>query len=183
MVNEPQHNVVQVGMPSPIFDNMTCYHREGKSAVSLSEYRGKWLVLFFYPHDFTFVCPTEIEEFVKYYEEFKNINCEIVSASTDSVYSHKAWFETDSRLQKVAYPVIADTSHELSKKYNILNNEGTAQRGTFIIDPKGILRYLLVSDGSVGRSIPETLRVVEALQTGERCPATWKKGDATLGKP
>lgn len=181
MAQESQ-NTIQVGKPAPAFSNMPCYHRGGKIKVSLADYQGKWLVLFFYPHDFTFICPTEIEEFAKHYEDFKNINCEIVSASTDSVYSHKAWFETDTRLHKVMYPIIADTSHELAKKFNVMDDEGVAQRGTFIIDPEGILRYLLVSDGSVGRNILETLRVVEALQTGERCPATWKRGDRTLGK-
>ena len=181
MIQESPY-AIQIGKPSPVFSNMPCYHRGGKNTISLSDYAGKWLVLFFYPRDFTFVCPTEIEEFANYYEEFKKINCEIVSASTDSVHSHTAWFDVDSRLHKVMYPVIGDTTHELAKKFNILDEEGSAQRGTFIIDPKGILRYLLVSDGSVGRSIPETLRVVEALQTGERCPATWKKGEKTLGK-
>jgi len=181
MTQEPQY-ALRVGKPSPTFSSMPCYHRGGKKSISLSDYHGKWLVLFFYPRDFTFVCPTEIEEFGKYHEEFKKINCEIISSSTDSVHSHNAWFEADARLHKIMYPVIGDTGHDLAKKFNILDDEGAAQRGTFIIDPERILRYLLVSDDSVGRSISETLRIVEALQTGEKCPATWKKGEKTLGK-
>lgn len=110
------------------------------------------------------------------------MNCEVIAASTDSEHSHKAWYETDDRLKDIKYPIIADTTQELSDIYSVLDDDGASQRGTFIIDPEGVLRYALVSDGGVGRNTAETLRVVEALQTGERCPANWKKGDKTLGK-
>lgn len=173
----------QIGQPAPVFEDMQSYQAGEFKKVSLHDYTGKWLVLFFYPRDFTFICPTEIEEFGKHYEDFKKLNCEVISASTDSEHSHKAWFETDERLKHVAYPIIADTTQELADAYNVLDDDGAAQRGTFIIDPEGILRYMLVSDGSVGRNTQEILRIVEALQTGERCPANWKKGDETLGIP
>lgn len=172
----------QVGQPAPVFEDMTTYHQGDFKKASLKDYAGKWLVLFFYPRDFTFICPTEIEEFGTHYPDFLKLNCEVIAASTDSEHSHKAWYEIDDRLKGVKYPIIADTTQELSDAYNVLDDDGASQRGTFIIDPDGILRYLLVSDGGVGRSTAETLRVVEALQTGERCPANWKKGDATLGK-
>ncbi len=147
--------------------------------VSLSDYKGKWLVLFFYPRDFTFVCPTEIEGFAKHEAEFNKLDCEILAASTDSIYSHKAWFERD--LKDVAYPILADSTHELANAYGVLNEtDGTAERGTFIIDPEGKLRYILVSDGNVGRSVTETLRVVKALQTGGLCPVDWEPGQANL---
>lgn len=171
-----------VGQPAPIFEEMESYHQGEYKKISLHDYKGKWLVLFFYPRDFTFICPTEIEEFGKHYEDFKKINCEVVASSTDSREVHKAWFETDSRLKHVTYPIIADTTQELSDMYAVLDVDGSAQRGTFIIDPEGVLTYMLISGGSVGRNIKETLRVVEALQTGERCPAGWEKGGSTLGK-
>jgi peroxiredoxin 2/4 len=172
----------QVGQPAPAFEDLQAYQAGEYKTISLSDYKGKWLVLFFYPRDFTFICPTEIENFGKSYEDFKKINCEILAASTDSREVHKAWFETDERLKHVTYPIIADTTQELADMYSVLDVDGSAQRGTFVIDPEGSLRYMLVSADSVGRNIPETLRVVEALQTGERCPAGWEKGKETLGK-
>lgn len=174
--------ILQVGQKAPKFHDVQSYHKGEFHKVSLSDFVGKWLVLFFYPRDFTFVCPTEIEEFGKHYEAFKEIGCEIVGASTDSEHSHKAWYETDKRLGHVMFPVLADTTLGTALKYRILDTDGSSQRGTFIIDPEGILRFMLVSSDSVGRNIPETLRVVKALQTGERCPAGWEQGKATLGK-
>lgn len=172
----------QVGQPAPVFEEMTTYHQGDFKTASLDDYKGKWLVLFFYPRDFTFICPTEIEEFGRLYEDFQKLNCEVIAASTDSEHSHKAWFETDKRLKDVKYPIIADTTQELSDAYNVLDDDGASQRGTFVIDPEGSLRFMLVSADSVGRNIPEMLRVVEALQTGERCPANWAHGKETLGK-
>lgn len=172
----------KVGQMAPVFENIQSYHKGEYHKVSLSDYKGKWLVLFFYPRDFTFICPTEIEEFGKHYEKFQNIDCEILGASTDSEYVHKAWYETDDRLKNVSYPILADTTQEVASIYGVLDNDGSAQRGTFVIDPEGNLRYILISADSVGRNIPETLRVVEALQTGEKCPVNWEKGGKTLGK-
>ena len=178
----------QVGFPAPVFEGLKSYHRQtaGENGefkeVSLKDYEGKWVVLFFYPRDFTFICPTEIQEFGEMYPEFQDINCEIVGASTDSEFAHKEWFESDARLKKVTYPIIADTTQELSEMFNVLDEDGSAQRGTFIIDPTGTLKFMLISADSVGRNIKETLRVVKALQTGERCPANWEQGKDTLGK-
>ena len=135
----------------------------------------------FYPRDFTFICPTEIKEFSRLEKEFKNLNCEILACSTDSEWSHKNWFERD--LKEVRYPVLADTTQDISRSYNALGKDGAAQRGTFIIDPEGILRWMMVSDNSVGRSVKETLRAVKALQTGELCPVEWEPGDEFLKKP
>lgn len=147
--------------------------------IELADYKGKWLVLFFYPRDFTFVCPTEIQGFAKHEKEFAKIDTKIVAASTDSVYSHKAWFEKD--LSDVEFPILADTAHTLARDYQVLNeSDGTAERGTFIIDPEGKLRYVVISDGNVGRSVTETLRVVQALQTGGLCPIDWEPGQDTL---
>ncbi|MDQ3018806.1 MAG: peroxiredoxin [bacterium] len=172
----------QVGEPAPVFEDLQSYQKGEFKKVSLADYAGKWLVLFFYPRDFTFICPTEIQEFGNMYEDFQKLNCEIVGASTDSEFSHKAWFETDARLKDVGYPIIADTTQELADIYNVLDEDGAAQRGTFIIDPAGTLKFMLISADSVGRNIKEILRVVEALQTGERCPANWEQGKETLGK-
>lgn len=147
----------------------------------LSDHKGKWVVLFFYPLDFTFICPTEIRGFAQKESEFAKHDAVIVAASTDSVHSHKAWFQRD--LPEVKFPVLSDTTHAISNIFGILKeDQGIAYRGTFIIDPEGVLRYSVISDLSVGRSVEETLRVVEALQTGELCPIEWKPGQKTLGK-
>lgn len=172
----------KVAQPAPIFEDMQSYHKGEFKKVSLHDYKGKWLVLFFYPRDFTFICPTEIEQFGHLYPKFQELNCEVVGASTDSEYSHKAWYETDDRLKHVNFPIIADTTQELAEMYDVLDTDGSSQRGTFVIDPDGILRFMLVSGDSVGRNIEEMLRVVEALRTGEKCPANWSKGEKTLGK-
>ena len=157
-------------------------YQQGKfTKVHSSEYKGKWIVLFFYPLDFTFICPTEIKGFGAREEDFKKLNAVVLGASTDSVHSHKAWFERD--LSGVKFPIIADTTHAVSRLFGVLKeDEGVAYRGTFIIDPEGILRYSVISDLNVGRSVDETLRVLTALQSGELCPVEWKPGEKTLGK-
>lgn len=175
----------QVGKHAPQFSGVAAYvkGKEEFPKVALNDYHGKWVVLFFYPRDFTFVCPTEIEGFGKREVEFTKRNATILAVSTDSEWSHQAWFTTDARLQHVAYPVLADTTHALASAYGVYNaDEGYAERGLFMIDPDGVLRYILVSAGSVGRSVGETLRVLEALQTGDRCPVDWVPGQQTLGK-
>lgn len=173
--------MLQIGKPAPEFNDLTAYHKGDFTKVSLADYKGSWLVLFFYPRDFTFICPTEIRGFAKKGEEFEKLNCKIIAASTDSEWAHKNWFEED--LPEVDYPVIADTTQNLSRTYGVLNAEdGSAERGLFIIDDEGALRYMVVSSGSVGRSVSETLRVLEALQSGELCPVEWEPGTETLGK-
>ena len=147
--------------------------------VSLKDFQGKWVCLFFYPLDFTFVCPTEIKSFQQHEAEFKELGCHLVGCSTDSEYSHKAWFERD--LAEVKYPVLADTAHTISRDYGVLIEEkGIAFRGTFLIDPKGTLQWMSVNALGVGRSVEEVIRTLQALKTGELCPAEWKPGKPTL---
>ncbi|MBT4857314.1 peroxiredoxin [Candidatus Uhrbacteria bacterium] len=173
--------MITIGKEAPDFSDIVAYQSGDFTKVSLSDYKSKWTVLFFYPRDFTFICPTELREFAKHQEDFAKLGCEIVAASTDSEWSHKAWFEKD--LPEVKYPVLADTTHQLAKEYQVYNEEeGLAERGLFVIDDEGVVRYALVSAGSVGRSVKETLRVITALQSGELCPVEWAPGSDTLGK-
>lgn len=174
--------MISLGKSAPNFENVKAY-QAGKDfhPVSLADYKGKWLVFFFYPRDFTFICPTELKGFAAMEEEFRAQKAEILAASTDSEWSHKAWFERD--LPQVKFPILADTTLQVSRDYQVWNDQsGEAERGLFIIDPEGIVRYVVLSAGSVGRNAKETLRVLEALQTGERCPMDWEPGKATLGK-
>jgi len=173
--------MIQINQQAPNFDDVTTYRAGEFTKVSLSQYRGKWLVLFFYPRDFTFVCPTELRGFARHTEELARLGCSILAASTDSEWSHKAWFERD--LPEVKYPVLADTTQSISRAYQVLNEEdGSSERGLFIIDPEGVVKYALVSAGNVGRSVKETIRVIQALQSGDLCPMEWEPGQATLGK-
>ena len=170
--------ITKVGNKAPDFKAQAYVAGQFKD-VSLKDFQGKWVCLFFYPLDFTFVCPTEIRGFATRAAEFKEANCEIVGCSTDSVYSHKAWFEKD--LAEVKFPVLADTAHQVSRDYGVLlEDKGIALRGTFLIDPNGVLQWMTVNALDVGRSVDETLRVLQALQTGERCPIDWKPGKPTL---
>jgi len=176
--------MLNLNQPAPQFENVLAYHSgnaDSFNSISLSDYKGKWLVFFFYPRDFTFICPTELRAFSEHEAEFAKLNTKLLACSTDSEWSHRAWFEAD--LPQVKYPVLADTTLRVAKDYQVLNEkDGSAERGLFIIDPQGLIRYILISAGSVGRSAKETLRVLEALQTGERCPAEWAPGQKTLGK-
>jgi peroxiredoxin 2/4 len=173
--------MIKMNQPAPNFEGVMAYHNGEFKNISLADYKGKWLVFFFYPRDFTFVCPTELRGFGTKEDSFKALGAEVLAASTDSEWSHKAWFERD--LQEVKYPILADTNHSISRDYDVLEEaDGSAHRGLFIIDPEGVIQYSLISAGSVGRSVDETLRVLEALQTGERCPMNWEKGQDTLGK-
>ena len=171
---------IKIGEPAPDFELEALVNGEIKS-IHLADYSGKWVVLFFWPLDFTFVCPTEIRAFNELYDEFSKHDAVVLGASVDSVYSHKAW--TDGALGKIRFPMLSDFKKEVAECYGILNHEkGVALRGTFIIDPEGIVRYMVVSDLNVGRSANETLRVLQAFQTGELCPIDWKPGQKTLGK-
>lgn len=148
--------------------------------VTLDDYRGKWLIVFFYPLDFTFVCPTEITAFSESYDSFKALGADVVGVSIDSKYSHLAWI--NGELGKLRFPLLSDITKNMSRDYGVLlENAGIALRGAFIIDPDGILKWQVVHDLGVGRSIEEVLRVLSALQTGENCPINWKKGQKTLG--
>jgi alkyl hydroperoxide reductase subunit AhpC len=172
--------MIKVGEKAPVF-NADAYANRQMTRVSSNDYRRKWVVLFFYPRDFTFVCPTEMRGFHKLESEFKKNNAVVIGCSTDSAHSHKAWMERD--MPEITYPVLADTNHAISKAYEVLIEEtGEALRGTFIIDPDGVLQYAVVSNLNVGRSTDETLRVLQALQTGGLCPIDWKVGQDTLDK-
>jgi alkyl hydroperoxide reductase subunit AhpC len=148
--------------------------------LGVADFRGSWVVLFFYPRDFTFICPTELQAFAELDEAFAEEDAVLLGASTDSYWSHRAWFESHPMLSEVAFPVLADTSHGLAAAYGVLLEDGSALRATFVIDPEGVVRHASVSDQSVGRSPEETLRVLQALRTGALCPVGWRKGQPTL---
>jgi len=149
--------------------------------VKKSDYAGKWLVVFFYPKDFTFVCPTEIAAFGELLEEFNDRDTEVLGGSTDSEFVHWAWRRHQEELKDLPFPLIADVKRELTGALGVLDhNEGVAQRATFIVDPDGIIRHVSVNDLSVGRNPKEILRVLDALQTDELCPCNWHKGEDTI---
>lgn len=144
-------------------------------------FEGKWLVLFFYPKDFTFICPTEIAAFGELNEDFLDRDAQLLTASTDSEFVHWAWRKHQEELRDLPIPMLADVKRELSTALGILDkNEGVSQRATFIIDPGGIVRFSMVTDLNVGRNPKEVLRVLDALQTDELCPCNWSKGDETI---
>lgn len=163
--------------------NGKAYLPNGDFADIASEtLRGKWVVLFFWPLDFTFVCPTEIRGFAQAYKEFESLGAEVIGCSTDSVYTHKAWAE--SSLGAVPFPLIGDTAHRLARCFGVLlEDEGVALRGTFIIDPEGTLISATINHLRVGRNIEETVRTLRAAQEGELMPCGWTPGMQTLGKP
>jgi peroxiredoxin 2/4 len=144
----------------------------------LSEYRGRWAVVFFYPADFTFVCPTEIRGFHARHADFARRDCQILAVGVDDLESHRAWA---AELGGVAFPLLSDPAREATRAYEVLNEaDGRPFRATFVVGPDGLVTYLVVSPMNVGRSVDETLRVLEALQTGRLCPADWQPGDPTL---
>ncbi|ALS29398.1 thioredoxin peroxidase [Paenibacillus sp. 32O-W] len=174
-----------VGRPAPDFTMETALgNGQDFGTVSLSDYRGKWLVLFFYPLDFTFVCPTEITALSQAYEQFKALNTEILGVSVDSKHSHRAWINTpvsENGLGQLNFPLASDITKNVARDYGVLiEEEGVALRGLFIIDPEGELKYQVVNHNDVGRSVEETLRVLQALQSGGLCPMNWKPGDKHL---
>ena len=150
--------------------------------ITQDSFSGKWKVVFFWPMDFTFICPTEIAEFGKRNGDFADRDTQLLGASTDTHYVHLAWRNNHPDLKNLPYPMLADTKRELSSALGILHKEeGVALRATFIVDPQGIIRFATVNDLSVGRNVDEVLRVLDALQTDELCPCNWTKGQATLG--
>jgi len=174
-------NMLLVGQKAPEFSLEAAIGKGDFRKISLAEYRGKWVVLFFYPLDFTFVCPTEIQEFSKREAEFKKLNSVVLGCSVDSVHSHKAWI--NGTLGQLTYPLLSDLTRDVTRRYGaLMEDAGHSTRATFIIDPEGVVQYALYHSANVGRSVGETTRVLEALQTGELCPVEWKKGEKTLGK-
>jgi lipoyl-dependent peroxiredoxin subunit C len=151
--------------------------------VTNETHPGKWLVLFFWPMDFTFICPTEIAEFGRRASDFLDRDAQVLGASTDTHFVHLAWRKSHPDLRGLAYPMLADTKRELAQALGILHkHDGVALRATFIVDPEGVIRFASVNDLSVGRNVDEVLRVLDALQTDELCPCNWKPGQPTLGE-
>ncbi|HWP60222.1 MAG TPA: peroxiredoxin [Candidatus Acidoferrales bacterium] len=168
--------MVSVGAKAPEF-NLKGIYKGRVGEYRLGAYRGKWLVLFFYPADFTFICPTEVIGFSKLAPEFRAENAEVLGVSVDSLDSHRDWVE---ELGGVDYPLLSDTEKTVSRAYGVLDeNEGVAQRATFIINPEANVSYVVVSAMNVGRSVEETLRVLRALRTERLCPSDWKPGADT----
>ena len=178
---------VLVGKNAPDFTATAVVGGDFKQ-VKLSDYRGKYVVLFFYPMDFTFVCPTELHAFQEKLDHFKKLNTEVIAVSVDSEFSHLAWLNTkrdDGGIQGVTYPIVSDINKTISRDYDVLiPDAGVALRGAFLIDKQGKVRQETVNDLPLGRSVDEMLRLVEALQFteehGEVCPANWKKGEKTM---
>lgn len=182
---KPEITFAKVGQPAPDFNLPSTKNMETLAEnVKLSDYKGKWLILLFYPLDFTFVCPTELTAFSDRIEELSGIGAEVIGISTDSVHSHRAWIKTPREQNGVAdlkYPLASDVGGKLAAKYNILvEDENVALRGLFIINPEGVLQYAVVHDMNIGRSVDETLRVLQGLQTGGLCAADWTPGQGNL---
>jgi peroxiredoxin (alkyl hydroperoxide reductase subunit C) len=164
----------------------TAFHNGKFVPVTDADLRGKWSVLFFYPADFTFVCPTELSDLVDRYDEFKRLGVEIYSVSTDTHFTHKAWHDSSDSIGRIRYPMVADPTGQLSRNFGVLiEAEGLADRGTFVIDPDGRIQLVEINASGVGRNAAELLRKVRAAQyvaahPNEVCPAKWEEGEATL---
>ena len=179
--------MVRIGQKIPDFE-LEAFHQEKIKKIRFSDYQKqkKWLVLIFYPADFTFVCPTELEEAAKYYKEFKKLGAEVLSCSTDTVFVHKAWHDNSPSIKKIKYPMLADPTGKVCREFGTyLDNEGLSLRATFIIDPEGKLVAYEMHDNSIGRSIKEILRKLQAAKfvrehKGLVCPASWQPGKKTL---
>nr|YP_010198631.1 2-Cys peroxiredoxin [Gracilaria pacifica]UAD87047.1 2-Cys peroxiredoxin [Gracilaria pacifica] len=182
-----KNNYVRVGQQAPNFSATAVYDQEFKK-ITLSDYLGKYVILLFYPLDFTFVCPTEITAFSDAYKDIEALNAEILGISVDSEYSHLAWLQMErdiGGLGNLNYPLVSDLTKGISASYNVLTEEGKALRGLFIIDEQGIIQYSLVNNLDFGRSVSETLRILKAIQyvqshPDEVCPADWQPGQATI---
>ncbi len=178
---------LRVGMQAPDFAATAVVDQEFKD-ITLSQYRGKYVVLFFYPLDFTFVCPTEITAFSDRYNDFSGKNTEVLGVSVDSKFTHLAWIQTprnEGGIGDINYPLVSDLKREICQSYNVLNEDGEADRGLFIINPNGIIMHATINKAPVGRNIDETLRILQAYQyveshPDEVCPAGWTPGDKTM---
>lgn len=180
------NRVLSVGSTFPYFKKMACVSLEkGKEFAEITSEDHKksnqWMVMFWYPKDFTFVCPTEIAEFNHHYEDFRDRDTLLLSASTDSEYVHLAWRKNHDDLRDLKFPMLADTSKSLAEELGILTeDEKVAYRTTFIVDPNGVIQWVCVNNLDVGRNVDEVIRVLDALQTGELCPCNWEKGEETI---
>lgn len=180
-----EENKLEINAAAPLFEAQAYQNGETKT-VKLSDYKGKWVVLVFYPADFTFICPTELGDLADKYEEFKDLQTEILSISTDTVFVHKAWADNSETIAKIKFPMVADPAAEICRNYGtLIPAEGLSLRGTFIVDPDGVLKAMEMHDNSIGRSSTELLRKVKAAQFvrehGDQvCPANWEPGKETL---
>lgn len=176
--------MVSIGQKFPAFHLKSVVSSDPNTAfvdITSESYPGKWLVVFSWPKDFTFVCPTEIAAFGKLHQDFQDRDAQLLGFSTDSEFVHLAWRQHKEELNNLPFPMLADIKRDLSTALGILDPaEGVAQRATYIVDPQGIVRFVMVTDLNVGRNTKEVLRVLDALQTDELCPCNWQKGDATL---
>ena len=174
--------MTMIGQPEPAWSALAYVNGEQKT-ISSKDYKGKWHVLYWYPLDFTFVCPTEIKGFQSLIGDFRDDSTEVIGVSTDSFFSHKAWFADRKTFpEEITHPVLADTNHAVSRAFGVLKeDQGIAYRATVVVDDKGIVRSVSQNDLSVGRSPMEILRTVQALQSGGLCGADWKKGQAFVG--
>ena len=180
-----EENKLEINSKAPAFEAKAFQNDEIKT-IKLDNYQGKWVVLVFYPADFTFICPTELGELADYYEEFKELGVEVLSISTDTVFTHKAWWDNSDTIKKIKFSMVADPNAKICRSYGTyITEEGLSLRGTFIIDPDGVLKAFELHDNSIGRSAKELLRKVKAAQFvrehgGEVCPASWEPGKPTL---
>ncbi|MBR9706815.1 MAG: redoxin domain-containing protein [Candidatus Diapherotrites archaeon] len=177
--------MVKIGEEIPDFE-LAAFQNDDEAKIKLSNYKGKWLVLVFYPADFTFVCPTELSELADLYGDFQGEGAEVLSVSTDTVFVHKAWHDTSEAIKKIKFPMVADPTGALCREFGTyIDGEGLSLRGTFIIDPDGVLKAFEINDNSIGRSAAETLRKLKAAKfvrehKGQVCPASWNPGKSTL---
>jgi len=162
------------------------YHNTKETKVNLNDYKGKWVVLAFYPADFTFICPTELGDFADHYDEFKKLNAEVLTVSTDTVFVHKAWHDNSQTIAKIKFPMLADPTGNICKAYGTyIENEGLSYRATFIIDPDQKIKWFEIHDNSIGRNTKEIVRKLQAAQFvrehgSEVCPVNWQPGQKTL---
>lgn len=169
----------RIGQLAPHFTAKAVFNGGETREISLDQYKGKWVVLFFYPLDFTFVCPTELTQFRDFLPQFNDLGAEVIGCSVDSTHSHKRWLKDD--LGELNFPLIGDLSHQVSRDYDVLlEREGFATRATFVIDPEGRIQYMGIHNPSVGRDANEVLRVVTGLKSGELCAAGWKPGQSHI---
>ncbi len=177
--------MVDINETVPDFEVEAYYENEIKK-LKLSDYKGKWVVMLFYPADFTFICPTELEEAADNYDKFKELDAEVLSVSTDTAFVHKAWHDNSEAIKKIKFPMIADPSGKICREFGTyIENEGLSLRATFIIDPDGVLKAMDIHDNSIGRSAKEIIRKLQAAKfvrenKGLVCPASWEPGKDTL---
>lgn len=179
------NNMIRINGKAPEFTE-DAYVGDEIKKVNLSDYKGKWVVLFFYPADFTFVCPTELGELADHYNKIKELGAEVISVSTDTAFVHKAWHDKSETIKKIKFPMLADPARRVVSKYGtLIENEGLSLRATFVIDPKGNVKAFEFHDNDIGRSIDELIRKLQAAKfvsehKGQICPMNWKPGEKTL---